>query len=408
MGNPRKSWLELSYNGINASENFSAKTEAFSYVDMASGEADTLSVTVNNQNGQWLNRFMPEDGDYIEAKIVVENWDRDGDTRSLKCGKFDLDSFVAAGFPETASIKGITIPIHTDFNTTIRNRTFSNMTVKTILAGICENAGIALVYESEDYNVEELEQSGETDMNFAFSLCRNHNLAMKLYNSKMVVYNQTDYERKPAAYTVDKEEMQNYSYNRGKSKLYDSVQIQYADPESDETLTYSYTVPGGGGKKTLFINEQANSYREAEVKAKARLLENIRGATSISFRLKGDPRHMSARNVNVTGLGNASGIYFIDCVTHAKNAKGVYTCTVKAHKSVIHTDFSDAAPAADQTSAGGTMYTVVKGDNLWNIARKFYGKKNGAKYKLIYNANRDLIKNKDLIYPGQVFYIPPA
>ena len=59
------------------------------------------------------------------------------------------------------------------------------------------------------------------------------------------------------------------------------------------------------------------------------------------------------------------------------------------------------APAASQT------YTVVKGDCLWNIAKKFYG--NGSKYTVIYDANRGVIGgNPNLIYPGQVLTIPAA
>ncbi len=51
-------------------------------------------------------------------------------------------------------------------------------------------------------------------------------------------------------------------------------------------------------------------------------------------------------------------------------------------------------------------YTVVKGDCLWNIAKKdnFYG--NGFAWPKIYKANRDKIKNPDLIYPKQEFTIP--
>lgn len=52
-------------------------------------------------------------------------------------------------------------------------------------------------------------------------------------------------------------------------------------------------------------------------------------------------------------------------------------------------------------------YTVVRGDCLWNIAKRFYG--NGAKYTIIYNANRGIIGgNPNLIYPGQVLTIPTA
>ena len=49
-------------------------------------------------------------------------------------------------------------------------------------------------------------------------------------------------------------------------------------------------------------------------------------------------------------------------------------------------------------------YTVKRGDCLYNIAKKFYG--NGSKYTKIYEANKDKIKNPNLIYAGQVFVIP--
>ncbi len=51
-------------------------------------------------------------------------------------------------------------------------------------------------------------------------------------------------------------------------------------------------------------------------------------------------------------------------------------------------------------------YSVVRGDCLWNIAKKpsFYS--NGFAWPVIYKANRDQIKNPNLIYPKQIFKIP--
>jgi len=50
-------------------------------------------------------------------------------------------------------------------------------------------------------------------------------------------------------------------------------------------------------------------------------------------------------------------------------------------------------------------YSVIKGDNLWNIAKKPETYNNAWKWKLIYENNSDMIENPDLIYPGQKFYI---
>ena len=47
---------------------------------------------------------------------------------------------------------------------------------------------------------------------------------------------------------------------------------------------------------------------------------------------------------------------------------------------------------------------IQPGDNLWNIARSIYGR--GIRYTVIYEANRDQIRDPDLIYPGQVFTTP--
>ena len=73
-------------------------------------------------------------------------------------------------------------------------------------------------------------------------------------------------------------------------------------------------------------------------------------------------------------------------------------------------DFSDVkiggsstAPSANPTPAE-TTYTVVSGDSLSKISKHFYGDAN--QWRPIWEANRDQIKNPDLIHPGQVLKIP--
>ncbi len=50
------------------------------------------------------------------------------------------------------------------------------------------------------------------------------------------------------------------------------------------------------------------------------------------------------------------------------------------------------------------FYAIKKGDTLWGIATEFY--KDGSKYPVIVEANLEVIKDADKIYPGQTIRIP--
>ncbi|MCB9383824.1 MAG: LysM peptidoglycan-binding domain-containing protein [Bryobacterales bacterium] len=51
-----------------------------------------------------------------------------------------------------------------------------------------------------------------------------------------------------------------------------------------------------------------------------------------------------------------------------------------------------------------TFYTIVSGDSLSKIATKYYG--DALKWNTLFEANREVIQNPDLIYPGQVIRVP--
>lgn len=72
-------------------------------------------------------------------------------------------------------------------------------------------------------------------------------------------------------------------------------------------------------------------------------------------------------------------------------------------------DFSNVSSGAVSTAPAAATptvqtYTVVGGDSLSKIAKKFYG--NAGKWREIFEANRDRISNPDMIQIGQVLKIP--
>ena len=72
---------------------------------------------------------------------------------------------------------------------------------------------------------------------------------------------------------------------------------------------------------------------------------------------------------------------------------------------VAEVDTSDLQ--VQQQAPQSTMYTVQKGDTLWAIAEKHYGRGKGAKHTEIVKANSPPVKNPDMIQPGWVLRIPP-
>ncbi|MBN1158277.1 MAG: peptidoglycan-binding protein LysM [Bacteroidales bacterium] len=98
--------------------------------------------------------------------------------------------------------------------------------------------------------------------------------------------------------------------------------------------------------------------------------------------LSGQVDTLENKNKIIVTAGNVEGIDAVD-------------------DRIIVTKPAPAAPPEPEKQ----FYTVKKGDYLSKIAKEVYG--NAGKYNIIFEANRPMLKNPDLIYPGQVLVIPP-
>jgi nucleoid-associated protein YgaU len=78
---------------------------------------------------------------------------------------------------------------------------------------------------------------------------------------------------------------------------------------------------------------------------------------------------------------------------------------VKTRGEVLADERAEKARQEAIAKAQSKFYTVVSGDSLSKIAKDFYG--DPMKYPQIFEANKPMLKDPDLIYPGQVLRIPP-
>lgn len=108
----------------------------------------------------------------------------------------------------------------------------------------------------------------------------------------------------------------------------------------------------------------------------------------------------------ITGEAESSSAYE-KAILMAGNALGVET--VQAGELTIAEQVSDemlddGTDQVIQQAPEVNYYEIQKGDSLWKIADKFYG--DGTKHTKIFAENREVIKDPDLIFPGQKIRVP--
>lgn len=102
-------------------------------------------------------------------------------------------------------------------------------------------------------------------------------------------------------------------------------------------------------------------------------------------------------------LGAGDYAKAVDLANQAKRMAENAIAQAKAEQARLNPAVDSAASRG--AMAGANQYKVVRGDNLWNIAGKSDIYADSYQWPLIYKANRNQIKDADLIEVGQVFDI---
>lgn len=308
----RRAYPTISYNGTNISTTVDKYLESFQYTDPASGESDSISLTLGNWDGNWISGWFPDKGATLAARVLTHDWWRQGEMLQLVCGTFALDDISFSGAPDVMTIGAVSTPAAEAFKTTQRTKTWEGVTVKQISSDISKRYNLGLVYDAPAIRIAHVEQSGAADSAFLETVCKDYGLSLKVYGSKLVIFDREKYKKKPTVKTIDKADMLNYTFNTTLAGTYTGGVLTYTTHSGDE-VTYRT----GTGPRILTSNVQANTATEAKLKLEAAIKEANHSETTLSFSTMGQPTLVAGQTIDITGLGRANGKYYIDKATHS-------------------------------------------------------------------------------------------
>ena len=191
-------------------------------------------------------------------------------------------------------------------------------------------------------------------------------------------------------------------------------------PRGMNVTTFSWEGEFFGASKRKEPVVQTNSWRDPVSCVKI-LANYMKNGTTLNLIITGTwiNEDVTISSFQATHYGAYGNIrYSIEFAV--KQPLQLYTTKelkISKTSSGTKTTAAKTTPRSTATKDTTRRYTVVKGDTLWGIAKKYYG--NGNQWQKIYNANKNVIEdtakkyrggkgsdNGHWIYPGEVFVIP--
>lgn len=335
MSNARKAVPSLSFNGKNVSTKLADYMESVSCEDVASGSSDSIDITLQNIDMKWMNQWYPTKGDKISGSITFQDWNKDGEHLKLDCGTFILDEVKFSGGPLKVSLGGVAIPANESFKVRERTKTWKNVTIKNIANEIAKRYGLSLSYSGPTITIASIEQSDKTDSAFLYDLCKKYGLSMKVFNNKIVIYDQTQQEKKAAVATITRESFidDEWDYTDSIEGTYTGARISYKSGEDNEEISVylGLKAENAAGSRVLNITEVADDYDTAYYMAAAQVNQSNEQATTISGKIWPNPKICAGICVTISGMGKANGKYFVDKST-VEVSDSRTTQSVELHK----------------------------------------------------------------------------
>ena len=342
----RRAGVDVAFDGTDITKEIMQYFLSLTYTDNEADEADDLQLQLQDRDGMWLKDWLVEAVEAsaaaklsVSASIRRLNWLGDGTDAVLPCGSFELDSVDASGPPDVVTIHATALPFSESFRQTRKSRAWESYKLSSIAAELSGKCGLKCMYEAkDDHFYKRVEQSKLSDAAFLAKLCKDAGLSMKVTDGTLVLFDRTDYEKKPPVLTIKKGGAGyiKYRLSSGAAETrYAACRVSYVIPATGQCVEgvakaadYDETAKDN---QQLEITARVSNAGEATALAGKRLRLHNAYSRTASFTMPGDPSLVSGVNVRLEGFGGWNGKYMISQAKHTVSGSG-YTTQIQLRR----------------------------------------------------------------------------
>ena len=349
------------------------RVEQIEYTDNDQGKADEIILTFAGSAADWMRMSDLEKEHNLEVALTFAGWNSPTGWDNYHCGNFTVDDIQFGSPPSVCTVRGISLPASTEFQTTKKSKVWHNVTLKQIAQEKMALYGMTkLYYWGEEPVIEVVEQANQTDSEFLYDLCRHEGMFIKMYKVGFVIFDKKIYEAGGVKTTFRPKDIESYTWDSTLVGTYTGAVISYTNPDAKKNTAKaskaesqakkaqteankaiqardpnSYNVGKvdptaegkmicvgvGTGPRVLQINEHCENEAEARRKAIARINEENEKAVTIQFTtICNCDAYLNATNrFNIAGMGRMNGKYYCTSVTHSITGSG-HKMTVTGYK----------------------------------------------------------------------------
>lgn len=326
----RRAGAVLMFNGADVSTNLFPYLKSVQYTDPASGASDEIVVTLYNCDLEWLKNKAPQLGDTIDASISLTNWNTRGDNHIIQCGSFLVDDVEFTGGPSECVISGVSKPADSNWAARERTQVWENVTAQEILSEVAGRNGLTLTYKGPSVSITKIEQSQRTDQAFVEQLCEDNDLGLKIYQTKLVVYDWGEMESQSPIAVLGRGDLEDdgYTYHATLAGIYTGAEIAYKNGDNDEEIKLTVGEP----TRQMYINQTVDTAAEADRIARAQVNASNRQQAVLSADLW--PRYgvTSGIVLSFEDMGIIDGLYFVDKMVVEVSGESGTRMSVETHR----------------------------------------------------------------------------